>query len=175
MRKVLVVFTALMAMMALTTVLADDKGRGNKGRGGGGRDRERVRSNDRRGQKDKDWVREPRMDGRHQDQSNDHHQDRDRHRDNSRRHHYPSHWGDNSRWSLYAGTGGFGFYLGPSYRGCRTEYYPVAPWRPVHYSSWENYYYFYSSNSCPIHGFIHTGYCQYYYDDSGGVEVYYFR
>lgn len=115
--------------------------------------------------------------GQHQQRGGDHsmnqkHNDRDRHFGDHHRH--PHHWGNGSHWNWYAGTGGFGFYYGPRYGSCHNYYYPVAPWRPVAYYPWTHYYYFYGPDSCPIHRYRHAGYCEYYYDDGGGVELFWF-
>ncbi len=95
----------------------------------------------------------------------DNHHDKDRH---------PHHWGNGSHWNWYAGTNGLGFYYGPRYTSCHNYYYPVAPWRPVVYQPWVQHWYFYSADPCLIHGYIHEGYCEYYYDDDGGCEVFWF-
>ncbi len=136
--------------------------------GKGGKDN---KGHDRRG--DRGYRRDHDM-NQNKDKDRDH-QAR-RHNDNDRHHRHPHHWGgDRSSWKWYVGTGGVGFYYGPRYATCHNYYYPVAPWRPqVGYSPWMSYYYFYSADPCPIHGYIHRGYCQYFYDDDGGCEVFYF-
>lgn len=139
------------ALLFASPVYAQKKGGGGKGGHDGGRKSGHQKNRD------------------HQ---SDNHRSNDRHRnDNDRRH--PHYWGGPG-WNWYAGTSGVGFYYGPRYTSCYNYYYPVAPWRPVAYQPWTHYYYFYGSDPCPIHKYIHHGYCEYYYDDNGGLEVFYF-
>lgn len=87
---------------------------------------------------------------------------------------HPHHWGRDHQSGWYAGTNGFG-YFSRSYTSCHNYYYPRHPaWVPGVCRPWERQWYFYSANPCPIHNFIHDGYCEYYFDDNGGCEVFYF-
>lgn len=189
------IFSALVVAVCFVIsspfVYADkkDKGRkeGNRGEnrrgsvkhdGGRKRDHQDNRNVDR--QKDDKRMRDDRANHeqarpevRREDRRESRHESREwRGRHSRRGHHHPSHWGGSS-WSFYAGVGGFGYYYGPRYYGCHTYYYPVAVYYRPDYVVREHYWYLSSREGiCPGHGFAHDdGYCEYWYDDDGGVEV----
>ena len=157
----LICLSICFALMLSSPIFAQKGGKGGKGNKG----------HDRRG--DRGYRRDRDM-NQNKDKDRDH-QAR-RHNDNDRHRRYPHHWGgDRSGWSWHMGVGGFEYCYGPRYATYRNFYYPIAPWRPtVGYWPWTKYYYFYSADPCPIHRYIHEGYCEYYYDDDGGCEVFHF-
>jgi len=106
----------------------------------------------------------------------------DNHRDGDRDHktvikinRHPHHWGNELQWSVYAGENGVAIYYGRRYTSCYNFYYPSHSLKmPGVYHPWETHWYFYSATPCPVHKYIHEGYCEYYFDDDGGCEVFYF-
>ena len=164
-------------------VYADKKGDrkgGNKGGRGDRVNRERRQSRpdnvgrDDRRQRDNRPMRDDRV-NRERRANHDRREGRRETRDwreYRNRHHHPRHWGGSS-WGLYVGVGGLNYYYGPRYYSSYTYYYPIAPWYRPHYVVWEHYWYLSSREGiCPGHGFAHDdGYCEYWYDDRGGVEV----
>jgi hypothetical protein len=105
-------------------------------------------------------------------------------------HHYRSHhryshrdWQRNG-WSLGVnlsrGGSGLNFYFGPmiddSYYPC---YYPRAVYYPRVWVVNECYAYWYGcplySDGCPVHGYHHReGYCEWYYNEYGGMDFRYY-
>lgn len=82
-------------------------------------------------------------------------------------------------WGFNVGIGGLDFYYGPMVDGCYPYYYPRAVFYPRVWVVGECYSYWYGCplypNGCPIHGYHHRrGYCEWYYDEFGGMEFRYY-
>lgn len=98
------------------------------------------------------------------------------HIDHRHHYHHPDYY--RSYWRVDVWSGGLRVHCGPwdplGYYPC---YIPSPVYYPVSWAPYDYYYYYYGPtypDGCLIHGFHHRGHCEWYYNDVGGLVLFYY-